>query len=177
MKTTNPICVPWSLAKALLLTCAMLFGLSIGCTTQGNRPNHPTVSNLLQNSENLTLYSLEPEPAAALAATNQTQSLFHGYKVLGKLEISSPEQRSNLIAALQKGMSENTNLSGLCFNPRHGIQARTSNDIVDLVICFECLHVRALSMRHGQIWSLTSQSPAALFNETLEDGGVLLPKN
>ena len=77
--------------------------------------------------------------------------------------------------ALEKGMDENKAAKGACFIPRHGIRLVREKKTYDLVICFQCLQICVYEGEKEVGWSLTSQSPAELFNKTLADAKVPLP--
>ena len=87
-----------------------------------------------------TLISLDPnlEPKDGKDADR-----FHGWKVLGQTTIKDADVRKKVLDAVLKGIQENKGEAANCFQPRHGLHATHEGKTVDLVICFECLQIRA----------------------------------
>lgn len=122
---------------------------------------------VLENADAFVLISLDPVPRAA------DESTFHGYRELGRVKLDDQPTRSALVNALYAGIAENEESPPACFNPRHGIHATRGGETVDVVICFECLSLKAHSAA-GETRALTTRSPEALFNETLKKARVPL---
>src|SRR5262245_42014235 len=78
--------------------------------------------NGLSDPEQLTLFSIDgrDEPQRGEAKAKES---FHGYPVLGKIEITDPAQRRALLAALHDAIARNDGRMAFCFWPRHGIRA------------------------------------------------------
>jgi hypothetical protein len=131
----------------------------------------PTVKAILQNAESLEVLSLEPT-----TPTEPPEDAFHGWKVLGRKTLDQSEQRKKLIAVFSQGVSEYTGGGFRCFIPRHGLRVKHKDQVADLVICFECSHVRAYVDGESEKSFLISDSPADLFNEILRTAGVPLPE-
>ena len=64
---------------------------------------------------------------------------FRGYAILGKVEITDPAARQEIVKAVLDGISESDGTVASCFWPRHGVQVLTNGKAVDYVICYECL--------------------------------------
>ena len=77
------------------------------------------------------------------------------------------------MSVLYAGIDDNDSMIADCFNPRHGIHIVQGEQIIDYVICFECLQIK---IYHGDKRSseLTSESPRGLFNQYLKDAGLPL---
>jgi hypothetical protein len=75
-------------------------------------------------------------PPAGASATER----FHGYPVLGKVEVMDPEERKRLVAALKVGLSSKQGMAK-CFCPRHAIRAVQGGRVYEYLICFECAGV------------------------------------
>jgi acyl-CoA thioesterase I len=85
--------------------------------------------------ESMTLYSLSPEQTSA--ADN-----FERYVILGKVEIVSPEERTAIFAAVQRGIDQGYTQGAFgCFEPHHGVRMRRNGKTYDYVLCFHCLNV------------------------------------
>lgn len=102
------------------------------------------------------------------------RSTQHG---LGETEIEDVKVRRELVAALSKGTPEHDGSVGMCFLPRHQIVAQRGRKTLDMVICFQCLQMRAKGAGAKQIPGLVSGSPEPVFDRVLEAAGVkLAPK-
>jgi hypothetical protein len=92
--------------------------------------------------EQLTLYSIDGrrlQPGQEVQANEK----FHGYPVLGKIEIADADKRKEVFAALKEGLARSNGTMAKCFWPRHGIPAVEKGRTIDYVICFECLQLEA----------------------------------
>src|SRR4051794_13551949 len=80
-----------------------------------------------ESPDELTVYSIDGRhrEVRLLDPSSKTEAAetFHGYPVLGKVEITDPEQRRELIAALKEGYLRRPQMGAKCFFPRHGIRA------------------------------------------------------
>ena len=125
---------------------------------------------VLRTPDRLELWSLEPE-FIGMGATGA----FQGWKGLGRISISTAEQRAKVVALLRRGIAESDGSVAACFDPRHGIRATSEDTVVDLVICFACLqidvYVNNERLGHGV---LTRGSPQEEFDRLLRYAGVPL---
>jgi hypothetical protein len=152
-----------SLWLLLLLVC--------GCTQKTRLA--ASITKLEDSPSKFVLYSLDPGPLAHDESI-QTETIFHGYDILGRAEISDADERRALVRALARGARENDGSMGLCFNPRHGLHVEQSGRSADFVICFECLQVHAYGFQLGDSF-LTSASPEPTFNESLRKHHLPFP--
>jgi len=118
---------------------------------------------VLENGGEFILLSLDYRPW--MKSTNN----FHGFPIVGKIEIKDPVQRHAILDALYEGVAYN-GLEAACFDPRFGIHAKMGNQIEDVVICFECNQVYFYGVTQGKL--LTSGAPAGIFNRVLSDAHV-----
>lgn len=153
---------------SLGLVLTLLLAVS-GCGNDNEIP--PAALKILQNADSFELLSLDPSRELRPADGG-----FHGWKVLGSTTIKEAATRTKLLDALAKGVAENEGEVAGCFNPRHGIRAKKGQEIVELVICFECLSAQVyVDGKAGKGFLLTS-SPQPTFNSVLKQAGVALPK-
>lgn len=89
------------------------------------------------------LYSLDPTGGIGYSVNNDR--VFHGFTILGKGEITAPDDKRILVQAFAKGIRDSKGTSANCFNPRHGLRVSIEAATYDFVICFECMSV----MCHG----------------------------
>jgi hypothetical protein len=129
----------------------------------------PVVSaleKLADSPSKMVLYSLDPGHLVHNEAI-QTQTVFHGYHILGHADITNVSEQRALMQALARGASEaKPGVIGACFNPRHGLHIEKRGHSVDLVICFECLQVHAFDFQLSDGF-LTSPSPQPTFDDSL----------
>jgi hypothetical protein len=141
------------------------------------------VDRLRDDADQLILYSIDGpsffKNEGQLTPEQARGEVLHGYPVLGKVEITDPEQRRAVISAVKDAVRNNTEKPSTCFIPRHAIRAAKSGETVDLVICFQCRNYEGY--RNGQRDGGTvgiSSSAQELLNKTLTDVGVpLSPKD
>jgi hypothetical protein len=131
--------------KKSLLTFILL--LSVGCTKFLNSidPNFETkqlkaedqILNNLIEPQSAILYSLDPEAP-------QSTGGFHGYKILGELNLS-PESISEAASEFKDAVeSFKEDMPAMaCFNPRVGIRVIKNQKPYDYLLCYECNHLRA----------------------------------
>jgi hypothetical protein len=124
----------------------------------------------LKNPEVLVLYSLDGTgdwQAKHDDALAMGGDVFQNYAVLGKLEIDDPEQRAEIVAALQNAVVWHDGMVASCFQPRHAIAAQENGKKIEVVICFECRSYK-LDAEDG----LISRRAEPLFNRILRDAGI-----
>jgi len=112
-----------------------------------------------------------PDPAKT---SDPPKMMFHDYVILGSVEIRDQRERSELLRALYKGISDSDGRVAACFNPRHGLSASLAGETVDLVICFECLSVATYAKNGKGV--LTTRSPLPTFNRALQREGLPIAK-
>jgi hypothetical protein len=123
--------------------------------------------NVLENADEFTLLSLDPEPG--VKATNN----FHGYSVFGKVQIKDGSERHASLDALYAGIAMD-GPEAMCFNPRHGIRAKMGNQVEDLVICFECGQIYFYGVSEGKL--SVNGTPATVLNRILSAAHIPISK-
>lgn len=135
----------------------------------------PETRRVLDSAERFVLLSLDPtHPGLRSESAAPPTETFHDYGVLGRTEIRSAEERTELLRALYKGIADSDGMVAACFNPRHGISASLGDETVDLVICFECLSIQTHHKQAGDVH--TTQSPQPTFNRALERAHLPIAK-
>ena len=149
-----------------------LLGLGIALSLFGRQAEQnqlpPDVVEILNGGESFMLLSLDP-----LAGANASQDMFHGHAVLGRAEIHDARQRKDLLRALYSGIANAESKIAKCWSPRHGLRVARGNEAVDMIICFECLHLYWYYQGSGLV--LTNRSPEMAFLRALESGGLTRP--
>ena len=129
---------------------------------------------ILENSSQLTLFSVEPRENWGRKRPN-----FHFHAILGQTVISQPETKRALLASLYDGFvpGDAPGIMAGCFNPRHGIRATQHGKTVDLLICFSChqfeLYVNDHHIEHQKF---VTGAPRPLFDQVLAAAGVPLAR-
>ena len=106
----------------------------IGC----GRSTPVTSAPALPIPDELTLYAIDGlvnEPTSFVSDATH----FRGYAILGKVEITNPNARQEIMKAVEDGMRESDGTVASCFWPRHGVHVVTNGKAIDYVICYECL--------------------------------------
>jgi hypothetical protein len=120
--------------------------------------------------DSMTVYSLDGmyEPKKGEKPTGE---MFHGYPVLGKTGITSPKDRSAILAAIKKGIAKSDREEYKCFWPRHGVRLMQSGKTIEYLICFQCLQLdEFLDGRRSH--KTTADTSAKLLDEQLRSAGV-----
>jgi hypothetical protein len=126
----------------------------------------------LGSPDKLALYSIDGrdfEPGRGPKAAEE----FHGYPVLGKVEVTDPADRSEVAAALRDGLARSDGEMAACFWPRHAIRVVEHGRATDYVICFEC---HQLAVYEGGTRSVrpVTRDPQTTLNRVLVAAGVPL---
>ena len=131
---------------------------------------------MLEKAEKFELISLDPSRSA-----DKPKDTFHGWKVLGRTVVKDAETRKQLVAALRKGIEENTRGGDAmtlanCFDPRHGVRVTDGDKSVELVICFRCyqiqVYVDGFRLQGGLM--PTTKTQQAVFDQALQRARVPL---
>ncbi len=118
---------------------AALLPWATACRGSSGSPFDADVTGILESPDTFEILALDPMPHELSPSEGE---IFHGYRVLGQIELSSAGERRQLLEAIYRGIHESEGMAAACFNPRHGIHAVRAQDTVDLVICFECLSMQ-----------------------------------
>jgi hypothetical protein len=113
------------------------------------------------------LYLFSIDPLQRQDVIHEAPNFFHGFPVLGKVEIEPLSEKEALLKAFTQGAKESTGAVANCFEPRHGLRIVRGQQKTDFVICYSCLSIDAYGF--GPInYFLTSGSPSETFNHLLD---------
>jgi len=121
--------------------------------------------------DSMTLYSLDGDfmPGMSKPWPGET---FQQYPVLGKTDVTSPDDRRAILTAVKRGIAEADEHSHImCFWPHHGVSLVRKGQRIEYLICFHCRQVSIFGdgeYRHVN----TTDASADLLNTRLQAGGV-----
>jgi hypothetical protein len=128
----------------------------------------------LNSPDQLTLYSIDgrDEDRRLKDLEVKSSETFHGYPVLGKVEVTDPDRRKQLIAALKDAHARRPTDGAKCFWPRHGIRAIEKGQTIEYVVCFECSRFEEFmggkKLRHD----LLNSDVQPTFDKPLTEAGI-----
>ena len=147
---------------AALLVCVVLVGRIV----------YQNTVTSVSDPDKLILYSLEFHEDYIQKGIPDAEEKFRGIPVLGKVEITDPVKRKEIIAALNISKAEGKHFAK-CFYPRHGVRVVEGGREVDHVICFECHYLRIyLNGAIKQLAVPISRHAQPVFNKTLDEAKV-----
>ncbi|QDT95823.1 hypothetical protein [Gimesia aquarii] len=163
--------------KVVMRTLSLLMFLTVvGCTTKQPLTDAPKnqlpteASNALHNATTFELFSLDPNQRDQKPGVD----MFHGWKILGSVEVSDSATRNTLLNALDAGIAENDGTVAACFEPRHGIRVEYDGKQHDFVICFQCYSGKWYTDgKESEGYTLTD-SPKPVFDRVLQAASVQL---
>jgi acyl-CoA thioesterase-1 len=126
------------------------------------------VGPLLRTSpvDSMTLYSIEEQ-------LKSDREKFHTYIVLGKVDITSPSDRTAIFTAVQQGIDEGYRHPAFgCFEPHHGVRARRNGKTFDYVLCFHCGNVDEFVDDRWVTEETMSWSAQGIIDKHLKAAGV-----
>jgi hypothetical protein len=89
-----------------------------------------------EQADRVTLYSLECD--FDRQAVREDAELLHGYLVLGKTDIESAEDRTEILDAVRKDIANGGSAFYHCFTPHHAVRIVHDDTTTDIVICYMC---------------------------------------
>ncbi|MCP3918791.1 MAG: hypothetical protein GY711_24860 [bacterium] len=121
-------------------------------------PLSDDVVAVLRECEDLQVFATHPYPDVSAGRLGPGDEAFHGYKVLRSGPLVNQGARGQLIELVLQGVRESDGTVAECFNPRHGIRARRGEDVVELLICYECLALQVFGPGGEQYASATTSA-------------------
>jgi hypothetical protein len=156
-----------------VLLALVLLALTIGCN--GNEP-----SAFPDAPEGVVLFSIDPtyrsKELGNLSPDQEKAEKLHGYRLLGKTEITDGTVRRKVVTAVKEAIKNAPPNPAKCFDPRHVLRITKAGKTIDLVICFACKQYEIFqpdSEVHGQAKTIAADAQPAL-DQVLTDAGVPL---
>lgn len=138
------------------LSCAVLLLATLSCSAADTPPAErgrpdgipASVHELLSSPDTIELLALDPLHVSMHTAEGQPEFAgpqLHGYEILETAELADPLVQGRLLGLIYKGIEDSDGRVAACFNPRHGVRVTHAGQVVEFVICYECLsmHVHA----------------------------------
>jgi hypothetical protein len=157
--------------KYLLLCAVVLAAAGVGIYLW------PSTGALPDNPDELILFSVDSKMACEkpeAQGSPKSQELLYECAVLGKVEITDPALRGEVIAAVNRDIRSPHSPQSKCFWPRHVLRIVKDGRAVDVVICFEC-HGYEVHQDGAPSVGPTppiGESSKSLLNKILTDAGV-----
>ncbi len=136
------------------------------------------VRSVLESSDSFKLLALHPSPDTMRKEEESPAAAasLHGYEILGSYQIDSATDRRSAVEAIYEGIVANPGIAAGCFNPRHGVVAKKGSDVVDLVICLECLQIQVYLNGTKVDGVLTTEDPGTILTSMLNKQGIEIHK-
>jgi hypothetical protein len=120
--------------------------------------------------DSMTVYSLDGMYEGG-ATGKPAGDTFHDYPVLGKVDIASPKDRTAILVAVKKGISQSDGGEYKCFWPRHGVRLTQGGKTIEYLICFQCRQLDEFT-EGRKTHKPTTEAAAAVLDKQLQSAGV-----
>jgi hypothetical protein len=130
----------------------------------------------LNRPERLVLYSIDggpTRPDSVQTSEPPSKEKFHGYPVLGKVELTDADKLKEISDAIKSGLARSDGSMAACFWPRHAIRSVENGRTIDFVICFECSQLQIHQDNSVDVKPIT-RDPRAVLNKVLNESGIPL---
>lgn len=117
------------------------------------------VHTILHHADYFELLALDPTKGPRRRGKSQT---FHGWPILDMTVLLDEASRHELVTALNQGLADwSGEMAHGAFAPRYAFRAMHGEQMVDVLLCFEC-HEAAVYLDEGEAeWLHLSGRPAA----------------
>ena len=122
----------------------------------------------VQVPDQLILYSIDGNYDGEAGA--ERGDMFHGWPVLGKVEVNEAADRQLIMTAFEPDEREDVKD---CFWPRHGVRAIQDGKTTDYLICFECNWVHVFN-GEVEVQRTIADKLVPTFNQLLTDANIEL---
>lgn len=137
-----------------------LFALLFVVSDQNEILNSKIIKDTLNTADTFEFYSLEPSKISI------NDEKFHGWVILGKVIIKDDDKKL-IIDSLYKSIEDSDGVSARCFSPRHGIRAKKGDEIIDILVCFECYKILIIKDKQNNKETITASAEKS-FNKILK---------
>jgi hypothetical protein len=155
----------------------LIFALAI-CTAAGCGEQSPAdqAISAINEADKIEIYSMVSGDMIDFRAAYPEEDLFYGNLILGKAEVRAASTRKQLVTAFQEAIDEAPDGPALCFYPRHGLRIHIGDEVIDLVICFECWAVNVFlnGSTEADSWFVIADRPKEVFDQICTEYGLIL---
>lgn len=130
-------------------------------------------TSIPSDPEQMTLFSIDGTDHT-YDKEPETAEKYHGYPLLGKVDIADEQLRREIAKSLQIGVSQHANTNYACYWPRHAIRIVSKGKTIEYDICFQC---EKIYVYEGHKWTKTlgtSSYGCDLLNSLLRRNGIAL---
>lgn len=133
----------------------------------------PKALQPLKDADKVTFYSIDGTDDRPKKEEDKKDDAekFHGYRVLGKIELKDAATRQKVVAALREGLEPDSKDFARCFWPRHAFRAEKGGVVTDYVICYQCHWFKVFTGDKVQD-IVTNSKPVEMLNKMLKDAGI-----
>ncbi len=124
---------------------------------------------ILKSDQDVELYWLNPEHL-----NEQPESDFHGWEVLVSAKLDEEKGRES-VEGFKSGIASAPDDATGCSKPRHGLRISRAKEVVDLVICFQCVQVNVFVDEERSGNFRTAASPRQLFDKIVAKHRLPMP--
>ncbi|VTR93247.1 Uncharacterized protein OS=Pirellula staleyi (strain ATCC 27377 / DSM 6068 / ICPB 4128) GN=Psta_0497 PE=4 SV=1 [Gemmata massiliana] len=132
--------------------------------------------DLPREPDEVILFSVQFDESGEGPKAGDNREQLYKYSVLGRVAITDPERRREIVSAVQRDIRAGAPAQARCFYPRHIVRVVKDGTTIDTVICYEChnfkVHVNG-GFHRGLTRAIGSES-RPLLNQILADAGVPL---
>ncbi len=126
---------------------------------------------VLASATEFEIFATHPYPNSREEGGLAEAELLYGFSVLSQATVSDVAVRHDIVSVLYAGVEANKGMQGLCFLPRHAIRARSGEQTVEVMICFQCYSI-SVNQDGESLSVLIDRSAAAPLTKIWEDAGV-----
>lgn len=141
-------------------------------TNNGNVDAATRLNLAMKEIRRLEIRSLDPK---AMIEEQQGKGSglgsFHDFRTIGRKELRNEVAIQDLLHAVVLAIAAGPEETYECFMPRHGLRIYTRNQVIDVVICYECLN-GILYVGEEVIWFSTSKEAEPAFDSVFAKLGL-----
>ena len=124
-----------------LLLAPIALALFPSCTSHAVPDEALPHVEALARCEAMELFSIDPD--SGYDGPVEGADRLRGCRVLGRAKVEAAADRAEVARLVAEGIAESDGSLAHCFLPRHGLRVEVGGVTHELVVCYECLTVRA----------------------------------
>ncbi|MBM3991405.1 MAG: hypothetical protein FJ298_10430 [Planctomycetes bacterium] len=125
----------------------------------------------LRECESMEIFAIDPH--SAFDGPIEGADRLRGCRVLARAKVELGADRAALACLVAEGLSASDGTVAACFLPRHGVRVETAGKAHEIVVCYECLTLRAWAPDATECLTIpTSNHVAAALTALFERHGL-----